>query len=98
MHVKRASVYVGKRDILRRLTCRGKKPVFHLSPRDGHVIFVSGCLILTAVNSSSYGLLNITDRLVSIYARSTVIYDIGLHVAGVRAARRTQRHQIFLHQ
>ena len=24
--------------------------VFHLSPLDGHVIFVSGCLILTAVN------------------------------------------------
>ena len=24
--------------------------VFHLSPRDGHVIIVSGCLILTAVN------------------------------------------------
>ena len=73
-----------------------KQPVFHLSPRDGHVIFVSGCLILTAVNSSSYGLLNITDRLVSIYARSIVIYDIGLHVVVVRAARRTQRHQIFL--
>ena len=68
-----------------------KQPVFHLSPRDGHVIFVSGCLILTAVNSSSCGLLNITDRLVSIYARSIVIHDIGLH-----AARRTQRHQIFL--
>ena len=29
--------------------------VFHLSPRDGHVIIVSGCLILTAVNSSSHG-------------------------------------------
>ena len=24
--------------------------VFHLSPRDGRVIIVSGCLILTAVN------------------------------------------------
>ena len=69
-----------------------KQPVFHLSPRDGHVIFVRGCLILTAVNSSSYGLLNIC----SIYARSIVIYDIGLHVVVVRAARRTQRHQIFL--
>ena len=32
-----------------------KRPVFHLSPRDGYVLFVSGCLILTAVNSSSYG-------------------------------------------
>ena len=29
--------------------------VFHLSPRDGHVIFVSAHLILTAVSSSSYG-------------------------------------------
>ena len=27
-----------------------KRLVFHLSPRDGHVIIVSGCLILTAVN------------------------------------------------
>ena len=27
-----------------------KRVVFHLSPRDGHVIIVSGCLILTAVN------------------------------------------------
>ena len=33
------SLYVG----VRRL-------VFHLSPQDGHVIIVSGCLILTAVN------------------------------------------------
>ena len=32
-----------------------KRPVFHLSPRDGYVLFVSGCLILTAANSSSYG-------------------------------------------
>ena len=29
--------------------------VFHLSPRDGHVIFVSAHLFLTAVNSSTYG-------------------------------------------
>ena len=29
-------------------------PVFHLSPRDGYVIFDSRCLILTTVNSSSY--------------------------------------------
>ena len=27
-----------------------KRLVFYLSPRDGHVIIVSGCLILTAVN------------------------------------------------
>ena len=32
-----------------------KRLVFHLSPRDGHVITVSARLILTAVNSSSYG-------------------------------------------
>ena len=37
------------------LICRGKRLVFHVSPRDGHVITVSGRLILTAVNSSSYG-------------------------------------------
>ena len=27
-----------------------KRLAFHLRPRDGHVIIVSGCLILTAVN------------------------------------------------
>ena len=27
-----------------------KRLVFYLSPREGHVIIVSGCLILTAVN------------------------------------------------
>ena len=27
-----------------------KRLVFHLSPRDDHVLIVSGCLILTAVN------------------------------------------------
>ena len=27
-----------------------KRLVFYLSPRDGHVIIVSGCLILTAIN------------------------------------------------
>ena len=27
-----------------------KRLAFHLSPRDSHVIVVSGCLILTAVN------------------------------------------------
>ena len=38
------SLYVGK-----------KRLVFHLNPCDGHVITVSARLILTAVNSSSYG-------------------------------------------
>ena len=33
----------------------GKTTDLLLSPRDGHVITVSGCLILTAANSSSYG-------------------------------------------
>ena len=32
------------------LYVRAKRLVFHLSPRDGQVIIVSGCLILTAVN------------------------------------------------
>ena len=32
-----------------------KRLVFHLNPRDGHVIFVSAHLILTAVNSSTCG-------------------------------------------
>ena len=35
----------------RRTSVLRKRPVFHVSPRDGHVIFVSGCPILTAVNS-----------------------------------------------
>ena len=32
-----------------------KRPLFHLSSQDGHLIFVSGCLISAAVNLSSYG-------------------------------------------
>ena len=43
------------RSQLYQLICREKRLVFHLSPRDGHAITVSKCLILTAVNSSSYG-------------------------------------------
>ena len=42
-------------DVLEMQNFTSKRPVFHLSPGDGHVIFVSECLILTAVNSSSYG-------------------------------------------
>ena len=39
----------------KRRTCvLRKRPVFYMSPRDGHVIFVCGCIILTAV-SSLYG-------------------------------------------
>ena len=43
-----------KCDILHRLTCRGKTTGLSSEPESGHVIFVRGCLILTAVNSSSY--------------------------------------------
>ena len=51
-----------------------------------HVIFVSGCL----TDSCRYQLIlirmaYITDRLVSICARSNVTIDIDLHVVGVRA-------------
>ena len=42
--------WIGKCNILYQLICRAKRLVFQLSPRDGHVIIVSGCLILTAVN------------------------------------------------
>ena len=44
--------YVGKRDILHRFACNGK-PALEPEPADGHVIFVRGCPILTAVSSSS---------------------------------------------
>ena len=57
--------------------------VFHLSPQDGHVIIISGCLVLTAVNSSSR-MAYMTDRLVPICERSNMTFDIGLHVVGVR--------------
>ena len=41
-------------DVLEMQNFTSQRLVFHLSPRDGHVIFVSECLILTAVDSSSY--------------------------------------------
>ena len=44
--------YVGKRDILHRLACRGK-PALEPEPADGHVIFVRRCPILTAFSSLS---------------------------------------------
>ena len=48
-----------------------KRLVFHLSPRDGHVIIVSGCLIFTDVNLIMLIRMgNITDRLLSSCARS----------------------------
>ena len=63
------------------------------------MIFVSECLILTAVNSSSYGwliLAYITDRIVSIFARSYVTLEIVLHVVYVRAGVGRRHNQIFL--
>ena len=62
---------------------------FHLSPRDSHVITVSGCLILTAVNLIILirkG--NRTDRLVSSCARSVGTFDIGLHEVCVQVGVR----------
>ena len=65
-----------------------KRLIFYLSPRDGHVIIVTGCLILTAVNLIILIWMgNITDRLVSRCAKSIVTFDICLHVCvqvGVR--------------
>ena len=74
-----------------------KRQVFHLSPRDGHVIIVSGYLILTAVNLIILIFMgNITDRLVSSCTRSIVTFDIGLHELCVPVGGRTLRHnQIF---
>ena len=44
-----------------------KRPVFHLRPWDGHVIIVSGCLILTAVNLIALiRMAYITERLVKL--------------------------------
>ena len=66
-----------------------KRLVFYLSPRDGHVIIVSGCLILTAVNLIILVRMgNIIDRLVSRCARSTVTFDICLHELCVRVSVR----------
>ena len=60
-----------------------------MSPRDGHVIIVSGCLILTAVNLIiPVWLSNIIDRLVSFSTRSIVTFDIGLHEVCVRVGVR----------
>ena len=49
-----------------------------MSPRDGHVITVSGGLILTAANSSSYGWLTKCQFL------QDVTVDISLHEVCVR--------------
>ena len=72
-----------------------KRLVFHLSPRDGHVIIVSICLILTAANLIiliheiiHVQMGNITDKLVSSCARSTVTLDISLHEVCVQVGGR----------
>ena len=49
-----------------------------MSPRDGHVITFSGCLILTAANSFSYGWLTKCQFL------QDVTVDISLHEVCVR--------------
>ena len=54
-----------------------------MSPRDGHVITVSGCLILTAVNSSSYGWLTKCLK----FLQDTT-FDISLHEVCVRVGVR----------
>ena len=70
-----------------------KQLVFHLSPRDGHVIIVNGCLFLTAVNLIVLiRMAYITKRLVKLCKT----FDIGLHEVCVRVGGRTLRHkQIF---
>ena len=52
--LRQKSGLIGWCEILYQLISREKRLVFHPSPWDCHVITVSGCLILTAVNSSSY--------------------------------------------
>ena len=66
-----------------------KRLIFYLSPRDGHVIIISGCLILTAVNLIILIRMgNITDRLVLRCARSIATFDISLHEVCVRVGVR----------
>ena len=66
-----------------------KRQVFYVCPREGHVIIVSECLILTAINRIILIRMgNITDRLVSRCARSIVTLDICLHEVCVRVGVR----------
>ena len=63
-----------------------KRLAFHLSPQDGHVIIVSGCLILTAVNLIVLiRMAYITERLVKL---CKTYCDIGLHEVCVLAGGR----------
>ena len=82
------------------LNVGAKRLVFHLSPQDGHVIIVSGCLILTAASLIiliHVQMGNITDKVVSSCARSIATLDISLHEVCVQVGgRRTLCHkQIF---
>ena len=72
------SLYVGEKQL-----------VFHLNPRDNHVIIVSGHLILTAV---LIHMAYIADRLVSFCARSNVTFHISLHELCVQVGAHTLRH------
>ena len=61
---------------IHKLVVEAKRLVFHLSPQDGHVIIVSGCLILTAVNLNVLiRMAYITKRLVKL---SKIYCDISL--------------------
>ena len=67
-----------------------KQLVFHLIPRDGHVITVSRYLILTAISLVILiRMAYITDRVVSSCARSIVTFDIGLQDVCVWMGERT---------
>ena len=70
-----------------------KRLVFHLSPRDVHVIIVSGCLTLTTVNLIILiRMAYITDRL----EQDLFCHLTSAYMKCVRVGGRTQRHnQIF---
>ena len=79
-----------------RLYVGAKRLVFHLSPRDSHVIIVSGCLILAAVNLIVLIRMGyITKRLVEL---CKIYWDIWHRLTWrVCTGGRTLRHnQIFL--
>ena len=83
-------IFVGKCDILYQLISRGKRLVFHLSPRGGHVIIVSGCLILTAVNLIVLiRMAYTTERQIKL---CKIYCDIGVQEVCVRLGGRTLRH------
>ena len=80
-HFWQAWIYVGV-----------KRLVFHLSPQDGHVIIVSGCLILTAVNIIVHiRMAYVTERLVKLCKIYCDIWHwltwIGVRVGGQTGVR-----------